>query len=168
MKKLNTKVFTRMILLAMVATLVLIACLAVPALAETAPAPTTGIDLTAIINAMIALIGAVLTYKVIPYLRERMTDAQYQRTMAMVKVAVYAAEEIYRSGHGDTKLQYAQEYLRRRGYYVDMEQIKAAVKEMRDAQQPGVTINTYDGTQGPEVDDWEEDTDEPGNPDNPA
>ena len=98
------------------------------------------IDLTAIINAAIAVIGAILTYKVVPYLKDRMSDAQFQRTEAMINVAVYAAEEIYRSGHGDEKLRYVQEYLKDKGFNVDVAQIKAAVKRMRDGE--GAVVET--------------------------
>ncbi len=119
---------------------ILVLTLCVPALAEEAGA-AKGIDLTAIINAAIALIGAILTYRVIPYLKEKMTDSQFARTMAAVNVAVYAAEEIYREGHGAEKLKYAQTYLRSKGYEVDIEEIKAAVKKMRVAEENSMAFD---------------------------
>lgn len=124
-------VFLTMVLVAMLMLVVY-----APAFAEAMPgaATTPVIDLTGIINAIIALIGAVLTCKVVPYLREKMTDAQFERGKAMVRIAVYAAEEIYKSGHGAEKLKYVQTYLRGKGYDVDPEEIKAAVKEMRDRE----------------------------------
>lgn len=89
------------------------------------------IDLTPIINAALVLIGAILTTKLMPYLKARMTAEQYARMDAAIKVAVYAAEEVYRGGHGEEKLAYAESYLKGKGFEVDLAQIKAAVQLMR-------------------------------------
>lgn len=100
--------------------------------AETAvPAPVT-IDLTGIVTAVLGVLGAILTGYLIPWIKARASKDQLDRISALLRVGVYAAEEIYRSGHGDEKLQYVKDYLAAKGITVDIEQIKAAVKEMRD------------------------------------
>ena len=88
------------------------------------------IDLTPIIEAIIALLAAILTYKVIPWIKAR-TTAQQQETMrATVKTLVYAAEQLYGSKTGKEKLAYVQIGLHKRGYDIDLDEIEAAVKEM--------------------------------------
>ncbi len=119
-----------------------------PAALAEETAARAGIDLTAVINAFLALIGALITRRLVPYLREKMTDAQYRRALAAVNVAVYAAEEIYKSGHGAEKLEYAQKYLSGKGYAVDLDEIKAAVKKMRIAEENGARSW---GREGPET-----------------
>lgn len=88
------------------------------------------IDLTPIIEAFIALLAAIVTHKVIPWIKAR-TTAQQQETMrGAVKVLVYAAEQIYGCGKGREKMQYVRDGLRERGFDVDIDEIEAAVKEM--------------------------------------
>lgn len=88
------------------------------------------IDLTPIIEAIIALLAAIVTYKVIPWIKAR-TTAQQQETMRLtVKTLVFAAEQLYGSKTGSEKLAYVQQGLRKRGFDVDLDEIEAAVKEM--------------------------------------
>ena len=88
------------------------------------------IDLTPILQAVIALLAALVTYKLVPWIKSK-TDAQQQANlMALAKVAVYAAEQVYGAGHGADKLAYARDWLAQRGYAVDLAAIEASVKEM--------------------------------------
>lgn len=88
------------------------------------------IDLTPLINAIIAVLGAILVYKVKPMIEAR-TTAQQQETMRLTtKMLVYAAEQLYGSKTGMQKRAYVQEGLRKRGFIVDFDEIEAAVKEM--------------------------------------
>ena len=48
---------------------------------------------------------------------------------ALVKVLVYAAEQLYGAGNGSEKLQYVRDELNRRGFEVDFDEIEAAVGE---------------------------------------
>ena len=59
-------------------------------------------DITTIIEAAAALVAAVITAVVIPYIKSRTTAQQQAEINAWVKIAVTAAEQIYRgSGRGD-------------------------------------------------------------------
>lgn len=127
-------------ILATLALMLMLLAMPIIAGAEGSTATPSNIDLTPMVNAAIALIGAIFVGKIVPYLKERMTASQYERLEAAVRVAVYAAEEVYKSGHGDEKLNYAKAYLKRHGYDVDVDQIKAAVKQMRDGEFPAVEI----------------------------
>ncbi len=151
------------VLLAVLLVIAIIIAVATPyAVAEQEPAPETeqtevvqaespttifvpvekedGINLTAIINSILVLIAAFITKKVIPYMKARMTAAQYAQFEAAVRVGVYAAEEIYKSGHGEEKLNYVIDYLDRKGFSVDIDQIKAAVYQMREGKTTPATV----------------------------
>ena len=87
------------------------------------------INLTPIFQAIIALIAALITYRLIPWIRERTSEAQQNNMRAFIRVLVFAAEEIYGAGTGDKKLDYVREKLAKAGFDVDVAEIKAAVKK---------------------------------------
>ena len=87
------------------------------------------IDLTPILQAIIALLAALVSYRLIPWLKSRTTDDQLNRMRAAVKVAVFAAEQMYGAGNGAEKLDYAINWLRSQGYEVNRAEIEAAVWE---------------------------------------
>ena len=88
------------------------------------------IDLTPILQAVIGLLAALITAKAIPWIQSR-TTAQQQATLStLVDVLVYAAEQIYGSESGQSKLAYVESGLRDRGFNVDVAQIEAAVRRM--------------------------------------
>ena len=88
------------------------------------------IDLTDIIQAVIALIVALITYKVIPWIKARTTESQQAILMATVRTLVYAPEQLYGAAKGDEKLQYVKQKLEEKGFDVDVDAIEAAVKEI--------------------------------------
>ena len=63
------------------------------------------IDLTPIFQAIIALLAALVTYKLIPWIKSRTTERQQQNLFVAAKIAVMAAEQLYKNGEGDKKLQ---------------------------------------------------------------
>lgn len=87
------------------------------------------IDLTPIINAIIALLASIITIKVIPWIKAKTTNEQQAMLRAAVKTAVFAAEQLYGAGNGENKLEYVFETLRSQGYVVDRVKIEAAVGE---------------------------------------
>ncbi len=94
------------------------------------------IDLTPFLQAIIALLAALITAKVIPWIKSK-TTAQQQATLGMiVDVLVYAAEQIYGVGGGKEKIAYVMAELGKRGYRVDVAQIEAAVRRMNDTHPP--------------------------------
>ena len=88
------------------------------------------IDLTPIFEAIIALIAALVTYKLIPWLKARTTESQQAILMATVRTLVYAAEQVYGSGNGKEKFTYVRQKLQEKGFDVDVDAIEAAVKEI--------------------------------------
>lgn len=86
------------------------------------------IDLTPIFQALILLLAALITYKLIPWIKARTTDAQQANLTAMAKIAVYAAEQLYGAGQGDKKLEYARKALISAGFDVDTDVLRAAIE----------------------------------------
>ena len=89
----------------------------------------TMIDLTPIVQAVLAVLAALITAFVIPWIKAKATVQQRELLERGVKTAVFAAEQVYGSGWGRDKMRYAEEYLRKRGYTVDVDLIEATVRE---------------------------------------
>ena len=97
------------------------------------------IDITEIVSAVIALIVAVITYFVIPLLRQKVEAGKLERIEKWVKTAVEAAEMIYKgSGLGDQKKAYVLKFLAEKGYTMDIDSIdsmiEAAVHELNQGK----------------------------------
>lgn len=87
------------------------------------------IDLTPIFEAILALLAALVTYKLIPWIKARTTAEQQSLLAATVKTLVYAAEQLYGAGKGTEKLDYVISELEKRGFTADRAAIEAAVAE---------------------------------------
>lgn len=86
-------------------------------------------DITTIIEAVFALVAAVITAIVIPYIKSRTTAQQQAEINAWVKIAVAAAEQIYTgSGRGEEKKAYVLNWLAEHGVTLDEERINALVE----------------------------------------
>lgn len=86
-------------------------------------------DITTIIEAVFALVAAVITAIVIPYIKSRTTAQQQEEINAWVKIAVAAAEQIYTgSGRGEEKKAYVLNWLAEHGVTLDEERINALVE----------------------------------------
>jgi type II secretory pathway pseudopilin PulG len=99
------------------------------------------VDLTPIVNAVIAVIAAVITIFLIPWLRSQTTEDQRRELSAWIQIAVSAAEQIYAGpGRGTEKKLYVQQFLESNGYTVDTEainaMIEAAVKQISGGAGP--------------------------------
>ena len=90
-------------------------------------------DLTAIINAVLALISALITAFLIPWLRTKITAAQAARLSEVIKTCVAAAEQLYGPGTGPDKLAYVYDCLEERGYKVDREAVRTEVRAAIEA-----------------------------------
>ena len=91
------------------------------------------INLTPILQALLGLLAAVITYRLVPWLKERTTAEQMQRYQAAVRVAVFAAEQIFGAGHGAEKMDYAIKYLRDKGQE-ELDRIYADARQNYEAK----------------------------------
>lgn len=87
------------------------------------------INLTPILQALVGLLAALITARLIPWIRSHTTESQQRQMRAGVRIAIFAAEQIYGAGCGEEKMQAAVEYLHEMGFDVDVREIEAAVRE---------------------------------------
>lgn len=86
-------------------------------------------DITAIIEAILALAGAVITCVLIPYIKSKTTTEQQKEINAWMKIAVTAAEQIYKGqGRGEEKKEYVLAWLREHGVTVDDKKLDAMIE----------------------------------------
>ena len=82
-------------------------------------------------TAVIALLGAVITYILVPYIRTKTTQGQRDTLLFWVSVAVSAAEQIFAgSGLGEKKKkkEYVVEFLDGKGIKISAEQLDALIE----------------------------------------
>lgn len=81
-------------------------------------------DITPIVEAVVAVVCAVVTCVLIPYIKSKTTAEQQKEINAWVKIAVAAAEQIFAgSGRGEEKKEYVVQWLKDRGITVDAEKL---------------------------------------------
>lgn len=81
-----------------------------------------------IIEAAVALLAAVVSAFVIPWLRSRTSAARREELAAWTRIAVAAAEQIYDSSECRAKKEHVLEFLAARGYYLQTDEIEAAIE----------------------------------------
>lgn len=86
------------------------------------------IDLTQIILAVITLIGALISRYLIPWIKGQLDDRQRETFSTLVRVGVFAAEQLYKSGQGQEKKAYVLDLLRKNGYDVDDASVEALIE----------------------------------------
>lgn len=87
------------------------------------------IDLTPIIEALIALLAAIITAYAIPWLRNKLGTQKFDELKTWVGIAVEAAEKIFNeTGMGEVKKQYVLSFLEEQGYIVDTDVIDALIE----------------------------------------
>ena len=92
-----------------------------------------------IIKVIIPVLGAIITYLIVPLIKQKTTKEQRENIYFWVKVAVQAAEMIYKEkGQGKLKKEYVVTFLQSKGMNITMQEldvlIEAAVKELNIIQ----------------------------------
>lgn len=86
-------------------------------------------NITPIIEAVFALIAAIITAIIVPYIKSRMTTQQQTQVGTWVKIAVTAAEQLYKgSGRGAEKKAYVVDWLHEHGVTVDESKLDAMIE----------------------------------------
>lgn len=87
------------------------------------------IDLTPVTEAVIALIVAVITAFVIPWLKGKISTDKLEQIKLWVTVAVEAAEQIYKgSGRGEEKKAYVVQFLQEKGFTLDPDSLDKLIE----------------------------------------
>ncbi len=88
------------------------------------------VDLTAILEAVVALAAAVITTFFIPWIRGKVSAQQWNTLVSVTELAVKAAEQIYGGGLGAEKRAFVLEYLAQKGYSADLVVLEGLVNEI--------------------------------------
>lgn len=86
------------------------------------------IDLTPLMNAIIAFLAAIILRYVIPWVNAQTNAKQRENVLAWVDVAVAAAQQLYYHLDGETRLQYALDFLKQKGFDIEDDVILDAVE----------------------------------------
>ena len=99
---------------------------------------TVSIDLTQIILAILTLIGALISRYVIPWIKSKLDDRQYEVLKTLIRTGVFAAEQLFSTQEWKEKKQYVVDLLKENGYDVDIAavdaMIESTVRELRIEQ----------------------------------
>lgn len=93
------------------------------------------IDLTPLFEAILTVLGLVITYKVVPWLKMKLTESQFRYLKSATRSAVFAAEQLYGAGKGPEKFQYVIKQLEKKGFTVDQDVIEEYVYELTHGTQ---------------------------------
>ena len=90
-------------------------------------------DLTQIVVAVIGLLGLIITSVIVPLIKSKLTDAQWQMVKAYALAGVQAAEIIFNAqGQGEAKLRWVSEYITNQclahGIKIDAETVRVAIE----------------------------------------
>lgn len=86
-------------------------------------------DATEILLGVLAVLSALVTGVLVPWIRTKTTAAQQTELKAWVRIAVAAAEQLYSGGgRGEEKKQYVVSWLKQRGVVFDLPTIDAAIE----------------------------------------
>ena len=87
------------------------------------------IDLTPIMEAIIALVVAVITAFVIPWLKGKIDADKLEQIKLLVTVAVEAAEQLYNgTGRGEEKKAYVVKFLQEKGFTIDPDSLDKLIE----------------------------------------
>ena len=124
------------------------------------------IDLTTIIQAVLALLAALITYKLIPWIKAKTNQEQQNLMLSVTSVLVFAAEQLYGAGRGADKLDYVVRELENRGFTADRAAIEAVIKDYADKLQ-GKSVTADGNADGQDDAPTEEESDEDEEPPTP-
>ena len=92
------------------------------------------IDITPLLNALIAVAAVLITVFLIPWIKSRTTTAQREEIAAWVQIGCAAAEQLYNSGQIQNKKAYVLQFLTQKKLKVNTDEldkmIEAAVLEI--------------------------------------
>lgn len=86
------------------------------------------IDITAIVEAVIALCVALVTAFVVPWVKRKLGEQGTEELLKWVAIAVNAAEQLYDSTDGKEKKLYVLQFLHEKGIKADGNTIDAAIE----------------------------------------
>ena len=91
------------------------------------------IDITEIVVAVIGLLGIIITSVVVPLIKSKLTNSQWESIKNYALAGVQAAEIIFNAqGKGEEKLEWVTEYIEKQckahGIEIDMDTVRVAIE----------------------------------------
>lgn len=87
------------------------------------------IDLTQLLQAVIALAAALITAYVVPYIKSKVSNEKLEQMKAWARIGVKAAEQMYTaSGQGEVKKAYVLQFLNQHGFILDTATLDALIE----------------------------------------
>lgn len=91
------------------------------------------IDITQIVVAVIGLLGVILTSVVVPLIKSKLTNSQWETILNYALAGVQAAEIIFNAqGQGEEKLCWVSEYITNQclahGIKIDIDTVRVAIE----------------------------------------
>ena len=102
------------------------------------------IDLTPVFQAIIALIAALISCRLIPWLKSKTTEQKQENLLSAARIVVYAAQQIYgaNKSENERKLGYALHQLRNLGFDLDTQTLRAAIEKAVSEIKPAARLDT--------------------------
>lgn len=85
-------------------------------------------DLTPVINAFIALVAALITAFVVPWIKCNTSAKDREELLKWVEIAVMAAQQLYHQLDGSKRKEYVLNFLREKGYDVTSAEVDNAIE----------------------------------------
>ena len=85
-------------------------------------------DLTPIVNAAVALLAALMTAFVIPWLKRNTTQKDREELLKWVEIAVAAAQQLYHQLEGEKRKEYVLDFLAGKGYDEHSAEVDSAIE----------------------------------------
>lgn len=91
------------------------------------------IDITEIVVAVLGLLGLIVTTVLVPWIKSKMTNEQWQMIVNYAYAGVQAAEIIFNAqGQGEEKLRWVSEYITNQclahGIKIDIDTVRVAIE----------------------------------------
>ena len=91
------------------------------------------IDITQIVVAVIGLLGVIITSVVVPLIKSKLTNSQWESIKNYALAGVQAAEIIFNAqGKGEEKLEWVSKYIKEQckahGIEIDMDTVRVAIE----------------------------------------
>lgn len=91
------------------------------------------IDITQIVVAVLGLLGLIITTVLVPWIKSKITNEQWQMIVNYAYAGVQAAEIIFNAqGQGEEKLRWVSEYITNQclahGIKIDMDAVRVAIE----------------------------------------
>lgn len=85
-------------------------------------------DITKIVLLIVEILGVVCSAFLIPWLKTKLGTARLNKMLQWVSIGVAAAEQLFTKEQYQEKKQYVLDFLKEKGYKVDLKEIDAAIE----------------------------------------